>query len=67
MYELVDKDTREGEGYRSSPTECCRFALSAGYSPGTTYEIWQVADDETRTRMCLVAEIAIPMHAEVVL
>ena len=62
MYELVDSETREGEGYRNSATECCRFALSVDDFADTTFEIWQVADDDAHTRMCLVATITIPAN-----
>jgi hypothetical protein len=46
-FEVVTPTTREGDGYFCSYSEAVEFGLTAG----APFEVWQVADDASRTRV----------------
>jgi hypothetical protein len=47
MLEVVNTKNRESDGYFGSYSDAVEFGLTAD----EPFEIWQVADDENRTRM----------------
>lgn len=58
MFEVVNGETGESDGYFRSYVAAVEFGLTG--EPGTLFEVWQVADDAARTRVLLHGRHRIP-------